>query len=154
MTLTIDTNNKTILFSGCDMSGAIHFARLHEFDGYVVKKKLPATVIHGFVPVDFDVEKIQRENLGGEYLESEVVKNPHWADGKPYEEQVKEIEKNMFKYERVESESGEIGHRFVFDPFGLSKLSQTPEGYNRDNDTLELPGGKIVTRKQIEDGQI
>ncbi len=73
MTLTIDTDHKTILFSGCDMAEAVHFARLHEFDGYTVKKKLPATMVHGFVPDGVDVEKLQRENLGGEYLKETIA---------------------------------------------------------------------------------
>jgi len=73
MTLTVDTESKTILFSGCEMSEAVHLARAHGFDGYTVKKELPATMVYGFVPDGIDVEKLQRENLGGEYLKEMIA---------------------------------------------------------------------------------
>lgn len=62
MVLTIDTDHKIILFSGCDMAEAVRFARLHEFDGYTVKKDLPAYSV-GFAGT-FD---------NPEYLKSEAV---------------------------------------------------------------------------------
>lgn len=83
MTLTIDTESKIILFSGCEMFEAVHFARSHEFDGYTVKKDLPAYSV-GFAgtfnnPEPFNPEEVFRGILGKEnpeYLESEVVENP------------------------------------------------------------------------------
>jgi len=81
MILTIDTDSKTILFSGCEMSEAVYFARLHEFDEYTVKKDLPAYNIsyHGTFnnPEPFNPDQVFRGILGKEnpeYLESEVVK--------------------------------------------------------------------------------
>lgn len=80
MTLTIDTDHKTILFSGCDMAEAVHFARLHEFDGYTVKKGLPAYSVK-FAgtfnnPESFNPDEVFRGILAKEdpeYLESEVI---------------------------------------------------------------------------------
>lgn len=84
MTLTVDTDHKTILFSGCDMSEAVHFARLHEFDGYTVKKDLPAYRVDyaGTFknPEPFNPDEIFRGILAKEnpeYLDSEVVQVQH-----------------------------------------------------------------------------
>jgi len=41
MILTINTESKTILFSGCEISEAVHFARLHELDDYEIKEAYP-----------------------------------------------------------------------------------------------------------------